>query len=79
MAAAKAAAVAKVVSDAGVDPYDRKLAGITEMTARLGKKRFEELLKGLLVRPTGKPVLVPVRDAQTERKNQKHDFTEEKE
>ena len=73
------AAVAKVVSDAGVDPYDRKLAGITEMTARLGKKRFEELLKGLLVRPTGKPVLVPVRDAQTERKNQKHDFTEEKE
>ena len=73
------AAVAKVVSDAGIDPYDRKLAGITEMTARLGKKRFEELLKGLLVRPTGKPVLVPVRDARTERKNQKHDFTEEKE
>lgn len=32
---------------------------ITEMTKRLGKKRFEELLNGLLIRPEGKPVLGP--------------------
>ena len=71
------AAVARVVSEAGYDPYDKKLVGITEMTKRLGKKRFEELLNGLLIKPEGKPVLVPVTDTRPELNNAKNDFMEE--
>ena len=71
------AAVARVVSEAGYDPYDKKLVGITEMTKRLGKKRFEELLNGLLIKPEGKPVLVPATDTRPELNNAKNDFMEE--
>jgi len=71
------AAVARVVSEAGYDPYDKKLVGITEMTKRLGKKRFEELLNGLLIKPEGKPVLVPTTDTRPELNNAKNDFMEE--
>ena len=68
------AAVAKVVSDAGYDPWDKKLAGITEMTRRLGKKRFEELLKDFLIKPEGKPVLVPQEDDRQEINTAQNDF-----
>ena len=71
------AAVARVVSEAGYDPYDKMLIGITEMTKRLGKKRFEELLNGLLIKPEGKPVLVPLTDTRPELNNAKNDFMEE--
>ena len=71
------AAVARVVSEAGYDPYDKKLVGITEMTKRLGKKRFEELLNGLLIKPEGKPVLVPATDTRPDLNNAKNDFMEE--
>ena len=71
------AAVARVVSEAGYDPYDKKLVGITEMTKRLGKKRFEELLKGLLITPEGKPVLVPKDDDRLELNTAQNDFMEE--
>jgi len=71
------AAVARVISEAGYDPYDKKLFGITEMTKRLGKKRFEELLNGLLIKPEGKPVLVPATDTRPELNNAKNDFMEE--
>ncbi len=70
------AAVAKIVSGIGIDPYDKKLAGISEMTRRLGKKRFEELLGGLLIKPEGKPVLVPETDNRPELNNMKNDFME---
>ena len=68
------AAVARVVSDAGYDPWDKKLAGITEMTRRLGKKRFEELLKDFLIKPEGKPVLVPQEDDRQEINTAQNDF-----
>ena len=32
------------------------------MTKQLGKKKFEELLKDYVVKPQGKPVLVPEDD-----------------
>ena len=60
------AEVARVVSEAGFDPYEQKLLGITAMTKLLGKKRFEELLKGLTIKPQGKPVLVPKADDRPE-------------
>ncbi|MEA5066769.1 MAG: DUF2800 domain-containing protein, partial [Eubacteriales bacterium] len=65
-------AVADAVSGIGLDPYERKVLGITAMTALLGKKRFEETLGAgraggsLIEKPAGKPVLVPVADNRQE-------------
>ena len=72
------AAVAKIVTEAGYDPYDKKLVGIGEMTKRLGKQRFEELLSGLVIKPEGKPVLVPEQDGRPEYINAQNEFMEEK-
>ena len=54
--------VAAIITAAGYDPYEKKLLGITAMTKQLGKKRFDELLKDYVVKPQGKPVLVPEDD-----------------
>lgn len=55
-------AVAAVVTDAGYDPYDRKLMGVTAMTKLLGTKKFNSLLGSLIEKPKGKPTLVPESD-----------------
>lgn len=71
------AAVAKIVSDAGYDPYEQKLLGVTAMTKMLGKKKFEELLSGLTCKPKGKPTLVSKDDKRPQYKDTaKNDFTE---
>lgn len=67
-------AVALVVEGAGFDPYDKKLLGITAMTNLLGKSKFEELLGELVIKPTGKPTLVPVSDKRPELNTAKNDF-----
>ena len=71
------AAVAAVVTKAGFDPFEKKLLGITAMTRQLGKKRFEELLSGLIVKPQGKPVLVPETDKRPVFNTAADDFKEE--
>ena len=71
------AAVARIVSDAGYDPYEKKLLGITAMTKQLGKKRFDELLEGLVIKPAGKPVLVPETDKRPELNTAANDFMED--
>ena len=42
--------------------YERSLLGITAMEKAIGKKKFTELLDGLIVKPAGSPALVPVSD-----------------
>ena len=56
------AAVAAAVTEAGFDPYEQKLLGITAMQKMLGKARFDEVLSGLIEKPQGKPTLVPESD-----------------
>ena len=69
--------VASIVADAGYDPYEKKLLGITAMTSLLGKKRFNELLAGCIMKPPGKPALVPESDKRPALNTAKDDFSEE--
>lgn len=72
------AAVAKTVKEAGFEPYEQKLLGITAMTALLGKTKFEELLGGFIVKPQGKPTLVPMSDKRPVMNAAADDFKEDK-
>ena len=67
-------AVARIVQDAGYDPFEKKLLGVTAMQRQLGKKKFQELLGGLLYKPPGKPVLVPTSDSRPEFNTAANDF-----
>ena len=69
-------AVATAVINAGFDPYEKKLLTITEMQKLLGKEKFDEVLGGLIVRPQGKPTLVPESDSRPAITNAKNEFTE---
>ncbi|ABO49722.1 conserved hypothetical protein [Desulforamulus reducens MI-1] len=44
----------------------KELVGITAMEKALGKKKFGILLDGLIIKPAGKPVLVPESDKRPE-------------
>ena len=69
-------AVAQVVKQAGFDPYEQKIKGITTMEKTLGKARFAELLDGLVEKPQGKPTLVPESDKRPAINTAKQDFSE---
>ena len=43
----------------------------------IGKKKFEELLSGLIIKPQGKPVLAPDTDKRPELNTAANDFMEE--
>lgn len=67
-------AAAGLVIAAGKDPFEKKLLGITAMTALLGKKAFEDILGGLTYKPPGKPVLVTADDKRPEFNSAYEDF-----
>ena len=69
------AVVAVTVENAGFDPYERKVLGITAMQKMLGKSRFEELLAPYIEKPQGKPTLVPESDKRPAMNTAKNDFT----
>ncbi len=54
--------------------YKRSLLGITDMEKLLSKKGFEELLSDLVVKPQGKPALVPESDKRPEWSSAAADF-----
>ena len=70
------AAVASAAENAGYDPYEKKLLGITAMTALMGKKKFEEVLGSYITKPQGKPALVPESDKRPAINTAYEDFSE---
>ena len=70
-------AVAQIVREAGVDPYETKVVGIGEMETRLGKKKMSELLGEYIVKPKGKPTLVRKTAAKPKKSTAAEDFKED--
>ena len=55
--------MAQAAKDHGyTDIYRQSLITMTEMQKLMGKKNFEVILGDLIVKPKGKPTLVPVTD-----------------
>lgn len=72
-------AVAEAAKNAGYrDIYKQSLITITEMEKLMGKTKFNEVLGGLIMKPPGKPTLVPVSDKRPEMNTSsaKNDFME---
>ena len=56
-------AVATAAKEHGyTDIYRQSLITLTEMQKLMGKKKFEEILGDLVIKPPGKPTLVPLSD-----------------
>lgn len=73
-------AVAKAAKVAGYhDIYKQSLITITEMEKLMSKPKFTEVLAGLVIKPPGKPTLVPLSDKRPvmNTSNAKIDFMEE--
>lgn len=60
--------VIKILQDNGYEDIykPQELKGITDMTKLLGKKKFETILADLIIKPQGKPTLVPMSDPRSE-------------
>lgn len=65
---------------AGVDPdkylKPQEMLGIGELEKRIGKNDLAELLNGLILKPAGKPVLVPEMDKRPEMGSVENDFAD---
>lgn len=73
------ALAAKAAEQAGYDPYEKKLLGITAMTKLMGKEAFNEVLGGLIIKPPGKLTLAPESDKRpaVDAATAEEDFMEE--
>ena len=72
-------AVAQAAKNAGYhDIYKHSLITISEMERLMGKKTFAEVLGALVIKPQGKPTLVPASDKRPAitSSGAKQDFTE---
>ena len=76
----EAAVVAAATAAGYRDIYKKSLISITEMEKLMGKKTFAEVLGGLVVKPKGKPTLVPASDRRPAitTTGAKQDFTDYK-
>lgn len=69
--------VAKALSQAGIDPaliYVKSLKTITTLEKEIGKKAFAEIAGQWIVKPQGKPTLVPQSDKREEMNTAENDF-----
>ena len=73
----------KLVAEAAIkagysDIYKQSLITLTEMEKLMSKAKFNEILGGLVIKPPGKPTLVPVSDKRNEinTSSAKNDFME---
>lgn len=74
-------AVAKIAETHGYhNIYQKKILPITKLEKQLGKKKFTELFSQEIVKPAGKPTLVPNSDRRQGigKSNPKDEFKEEK-
>ena len=70
-------AVIEAANAAGYhDIFRKTLLPITEMEKLMGKQEFAEVLSGLIIKPAGKPTLVPASDKRPAITNAKNDFNE---
>ena len=69
--------VAEAAAAAGYDPYEKRVLGVTEMQKMMGKKKFEEILGAMVIKPQGKPVLVSRDDKRPEMNTINDDFKED--
>lgn len=74
------ASIVQVLTAHGVEKEKlykpRALIGITAMSSLIGKKMFDECLSQFVVRPTGRPTLVPEDDKRPEFSSAASDFTD---
>ena len=71
--------MAETLKAAGFDEamlYERKLYGITAMEKIVGKKKLTETLGELIVKPAGRPTLVPESDKREAIETAAADFAE---
>lgn len=71
------AKVVEVLEANNLDPYEKKLLSITELIKRIGKAQYVNLIEPLVVKPAGKPTLVPESDKRQEINSAILDFKEE--
>lgn len=65
--------VADIITQAGYEPFENKLKGITTLEKMLGKQKFNELVGKYVDKPIGKPTLVKESDKRPELSS-KNDF-----
>ena len=70
-------AVIEAANAAGYhDIFRRTLLPITEMEKLMGRQKFAKILGGLVVKPAGKPTLVPISDKRPPISSVQNDFHE---
>lgn len=72
------AVIEKAKENGYTDIFKSSLITLTEMQKLMGKKKFEKLLGDLIIKPKGKPTLVPIADKRPAIKleNVKNEFNE---
>lgn len=72
------AVIEKAKENGYTDIFKSSLITLTEMQKLMGKKKFEKLLGELIIKPKGKPTLVPIADKRPAIKleNVKNEFNE---